>query len=214
MPRALAKRRFGRGRPGQAAFHCGKGMPNCGHGSRCQTKRFCLQRPRTMAGRRKIWRSSTLSNWTAVRPIPRQPDLISKLFPFEGNIGVRKLLVSLSMIVRGLIKWRWFHQFSIWRAFFLPAFWLATSSGRLFQPDVGGEPAGASAAMILKDRNDPTTSPLRDFPVALTMRLLRNTPPPGRARADRRGQDRSDSRSRERTSFEGDRKLDVRHVQQ
>jgi hypothetical protein len=25
--------------------------------------------------------------------------------------------------------------------------------------------------MILKDRNDPTTKPLRDFPVALTVRL-------------------------------------------
>jgi len=27
--------------------------------------------------------------------------------------------------------------------FFLPAFWLATSSGHLFPPDIGREPAGA-----------------------------------------------------------------------
>ena len=62
------------------------------------------------------------------------------------------------MTVQGLIKWRWFHQLSIWQAFFLPAFWLATPSGRLFPPDIGREPAGAPTAMILKDRNDPTTS--------------------------------------------------------
>jgi hypothetical protein len=39
----------------------------------------------------------------------------------------------------------------------LPAFWLATPSGRLFPPDVGPKPAGAPGAMILKDRNAPTT---------------------------------------------------------
>jgi len=77
--------------------------------------------------------------------------LIKKKFPFAGNIGARKPLVSLSMTAQGLIKWRWFHQLSIWRAFFLPAFWLATSSGRLFPPDVGREPAGA--ATILKECN-------------------------------------------------------------
>ena len=54
----------------------------------------------------------------------------------------------------------------------MPVFWLATSSGRLFPSDVGREPAGVlAAALILKDRNDPTTKPLRDFPVALTERL-------------------------------------------
>ena len=53
-----------------------------------------------------------------------------------------------------------------WRAFFLPAFWLATSSGRLFPPDVGREPAGAPAAMILKNRDDPTTN------LSATFRLL------------------------------------------
>ena len=83
---------------------------------------------------------------------------VKKQFPFSGNIGARKQLISLSMTVQGLSKWRGFHQLSILRASFLPAFWLATPSGRLFPPDVGPEPAGAPAAMILKDRNAPTTS--------------------------------------------------------
>jgi hypothetical protein len=87
------------------------------------------------------------------------------------------------MTVQGLIKRRCLQQLSIWRAFFLPAFWLATSSGPLFPPDVGRERAGAPGAMISNDRNDPNDEPLRDFPVALTVRL-RNTPPPGRARAE------------------------------
>ena len=78
------------------------------------------------------------------------------------------------MTVQGVIKWRCLHQLSILRAFFLPAFWLATSSGRLFLPDVGRELAGAPGAMISKDSNDPNDELLRDFPVALTERL-RNT---------------------------------------
>jgi hypothetical protein len=49
-------------------------------------------------------------------------DFVKKQFPFAGNIGARKPLVSLSMTVQGLIKWRCLHQLSIWRAFFLPAF--------------------------------------------------------------------------------------------
>ena len=83
---------------------------------------------------------------------------VKKQFSFTGNIGARKQLISLSMTVQDPIKWRGFHQLSILRASFLPAFWLATPSGRLFPPDVGPEPAGAPAAMILKDRNAPTTS--------------------------------------------------------
>jgi hypothetical protein len=47
-------------------------------------------------------------------------------------------------------------QLSIWRAFFVPAFWLATSLGSLFLPDAGREPA--DAAMILKNHSDPTIS--------------------------------------------------------
>jgi hypothetical protein len=82
------------------------------------------------------------------------------------------------MTVQGLTKWRCLHQLSILRASFLPAFWLATSSERLFPPDVRRELAGAPGAMISKDSNDPNDEPLRDFPVALTERL-RNTPSPG-----------------------------------
>jgi hypothetical protein len=50
------------------------------------------------------------------------------------------------MTMQGIIKWSCLHQLSIWRAFFLPAFWLATSSGRLFPPDVGREPDVATDA--------------------------------------------------------------------
>ena len=59
------------------------------------------------------------------------------------------------MTKQGLVSWRCLHQ-PCWQAFFSPAFWLGTPSGRSFPPAVGREPADAvisndlTAAFLLR----------------------------------------------------------------
>jgi hypothetical protein len=54
---------------------------------------------------------------------------------------------------QGFISWRYLHQLCL-QALFLPAFWLATPSGRSFPPAVGHELAATRDAMISNDLND------------------------------------------------------------